>query len=93
MIFSLRSSLRMQNYADRPRRAIPYFRYFSGHTPPRAHYFSVKLSQMCSIRDFRTHKIASRKRRSVDVVRIAVPTFVEVLLIGIGEILHPGVHL
>ncbi len=50
MIFSLRSSLRMQNYADRPRRAIPCFRYFGGRTPLQAHCFSVAIGAVGRMR-------------------------------------------
>ena len=46
-----------------------------------------------SINDFHASKEATGLSRTVDVGRVASPTAVEVLLIGVGEVLNAGVHL
>ena len=46
-----------------------------------------------SVRQLHANKVTSWQRRAVDVARVAVPALVEVVLIGIGDVLYAAVEL
>ena len=51
------------------------------------------IPSLPSIRNLTAYEITPRHAGTVDITRIAVLALVEIILIGIEDILHAGIHL